>query len=89
MESEGNKDYKADKFNRVDLKVRNSKQEVIIIEIQIEAVKNNPDKFPQDYMFELSGVEFADLPRQELRLKPSPKKACICWQQKQMQNKLV
>ncbi len=26
-----------------------------------EAVKNNPDKFPQDYMFELSGVEFADL----------------------------
>lgn len=26
-----------------------------------EAVKNNPDKFPQDYMVELSGVEFADL----------------------------
>lgn len=26
-----------------------------------EAVKNNPDKFPQDYMFELSEVEFADL----------------------------
>jgi len=26
-----------------------------------EAVKNNPEKFPQDYMFELSGVEFADL----------------------------
>ncbi len=26
-----------------------------------EAVKNNPDKFPQDYMFELSGAEFADL----------------------------
>ena len=26
-----------------------------------EAVKNNPDKFPQNYMFELSGVEFADL----------------------------
>ena len=26
-----------------------------------EAVKNNPEKFPQDYMFELSEVEFADL----------------------------
>jgi len=26
-----------------------------------EAVKNNPDKFPQDYMFELSELEFADL----------------------------
>ena len=26
-----------------------------------EAVKNNPDKFPQDYMFELSEVEFTDL----------------------------
>ena len=26
-----------------------------------EAVKNNPDKFPQDYMFELSGAEFTDL----------------------------
>ena len=26
-----------------------------------EAVKNNPDKFPQDYMFELNGVEFSDL----------------------------
>lgn len=25
------------------------------------AVKNNPDKFPQDYMFVLSGMEFADL----------------------------
>ena len=26
-----------------------------------EAVKNNPDKFPRDYMFELTGPEFADL----------------------------
>ena len=26
-----------------------------------EAVKNNPDKFPQDYMFDLSEMEFADL----------------------------
>ncbi len=26
-----------------------------------EAVKNNPDKFPQGYMLELSGTEFADL----------------------------
>lgn len=50
-----------------------------------EAVKNNPDKFPQDYMFELNEVEFADLrskistanlQRQELRLRPSLKKVC-------------
>ncbi|OGW33226.1 MAG: DNA-binding protein [Nitrospirae bacterium GWC2_42_7] len=26
-----------------------------------EAVKNNPDKFPQDYMFDLNDLEFADL----------------------------
>jgi hypothetical protein len=26
-----------------------------------EAVKNNPDKFPHDYMFEISEEEFADL----------------------------
>lgn len=26
-----------------------------------EAVKNNPDKFPQDYMFELNELEFEDL----------------------------
>ena len=36
LESEGNKDYKIDKFNRVDLKVRNNKQEIIIIEIQYD-----------------------------------------------------
>ena len=36
LESESNKDYKIDKFNRVDLKVRNQKQEIIIIEIQYD-----------------------------------------------------
>ena len=36
LESEGNKEEKKDKFNRVDLKVRNSKQEIIIIEIQYD-----------------------------------------------------
>jgi len=36
LENEGNKDYKLDRFNRVDLKVRNSKQEIIIIEIQYD-----------------------------------------------------
>ena len=36
LESESNKDYRIDKFNRVDLKVRNSKNEIIIIEIQYD-----------------------------------------------------
>ena len=36
LESETNKDYKIDRFNRVDLKVRNDKQEIIIIEIQYD-----------------------------------------------------
>ena len=36
LDSESNKDYKSDKFNRVDLKVRNQKQEIIIIEIQYD-----------------------------------------------------
>jgi len=36
LESEGNQKRKADKFNRVDLRVRNSKGEIIIIEIQYD-----------------------------------------------------
>ena len=36
LESEGNKAEKQDKFNRVDLKVRNHKGEIIIIEIQYD-----------------------------------------------------
>jgi predicted transposase/invertase (TIGR01784 family) len=36
LESESNKDTKLDKFNRVDLKAKNSKQEHIIIEVQYE-----------------------------------------------------
>ena len=36
LESESNKNDRVDKFNRVDLKVRNSKQEIIIIEIQYD-----------------------------------------------------
>jgi hypothetical protein len=50
-----------------------------------EAVKNNPDKFPHDYMFEISEGEFAYLrskfsttntQRQEHYLRPSLKKGC-------------
>jgi predicted transposase/invertase (TIGR01784 family) len=36
LESESNKQHSSDKFNRVDLKVKNSKQEHIIIEVQYE-----------------------------------------------------
>ena len=36
LESEGNKEHRQDKFNRVDLKVKNQKQELIIIEVQYE-----------------------------------------------------
>ena len=36
LESESNKDAIYDKFNRVDLKVRNQKNEIIIIEVQFE-----------------------------------------------------
>lgn len=36
LESEANQDYVRDKFNRVDLKVRNGKQEIILIEIQYD-----------------------------------------------------
>ena len=34
LESEGNQEYDADKYNRVDIKARNSKGEIIIIEVQ-------------------------------------------------------
>ena len=34
LESEGNQEDKCDKFNRVDLKVRNSHDEIIIIELR-------------------------------------------------------
>lgn len=36
LESESNKQNKSDKFNRVDLKVKNSKDEILIIEVQHE-----------------------------------------------------
>ncbi len=36
LESEGNKQYANDKFNRVDMLVRNSKKELVIIEVQNE-----------------------------------------------------
>jgi len=36
LESESNKESRSDKFNRVDLKVKNSKEEIIIIEVQFE-----------------------------------------------------
>ncbi len=35
LESEGNQDYEYDKFNRVDIKAKNSKGEIIIVEIQL------------------------------------------------------
>ena len=34
LESEGNQDYEDDKFNRVDIKAKNSKDEIILVEIQ-------------------------------------------------------
>jgi predicted transposase/invertase (TIGR01784 family) len=36
LESESNKESRSDKFNRVDLKVKNSKGEIVIIEVQFE-----------------------------------------------------
>jgi len=36
LESESNKDTKDDKFNRLDIKVRNQKEEMILIEIQYD-----------------------------------------------------
>ena len=36
LESESNKDAALDKFNRVDLKIKNSRQEIILIEIQYD-----------------------------------------------------
>ena len=34
LESEGNQLNETDKFNRVDIKARNSKDEIIIVEVQ-------------------------------------------------------
>ncbi|MBF0200128.1 MAG: PD-(D/E)XK nuclease family transposase, partial [Desulfamplus sp.] len=36
LESESNKENRRDKFNRVDLKVKNLKDEIIIIEVQYD-----------------------------------------------------
>jgi len=36
LESESNKEFKEDKFNRVDIKVKNSKDEIVLIEIQYD-----------------------------------------------------
>jgi len=37
LESEGNQEDEADKFNRVDLLVENAKEELILIEVQVQA----------------------------------------------------
>ncbi len=37
LESEGNKEDASDKFNRVDLLVQNAKDELILIEVQVQA----------------------------------------------------
>jgi hypothetical protein len=42
LESEGNQAYDADKFNRVDILVKNSKGELVIIEIQNENEYDRP-----------------------------------------------
>ncbi len=36
LESESNQDFKNDKFNRLDIKVKNQKQEIVLIEIQYD-----------------------------------------------------
>ncbi|MCI5133318.1 MAG: hypothetical protein D3904_17840, partial [Candidatus Electrothrix sp. EH2] len=36
LESEGNKETRSDRFNRVDLKVKNAKDDIIIIEVQYD-----------------------------------------------------
>ena len=36
LESESNQDCKNDKFNRLDIKVKNQKQEIVLIEIQYD-----------------------------------------------------
>jgi hypothetical protein len=40
---------------------RHSPRWFFTLDRNLEAVKNNPDKFPHDYMFEISEGEFADL----------------------------
>ena len=35
LESEGNQEHASDKFNRVDIKAKNSKDEIIIVEVQL------------------------------------------------------
>lgn len=35
LESEGNQEFEYDKYNRVDIKAKNSKDEIIIVEIQL------------------------------------------------------
>ena len=35
LESEGNQDSSNDKFNRVDIKAKNSKGDIIIVEVQL------------------------------------------------------
>jgi hypothetical protein len=41
LESEGNQDTFDDKFNRVDVKAKNSKGEIIIVEIQLTREQNH------------------------------------------------
>ncbi|GAP72377.1 hypothetical protein SAMD00024442_3_100 [Candidatus Symbiothrix dinenymphae] len=61
------------KFNQVEDKVLNLRGESVILDSDVamlygvetkrvnEAVKNNPDKFPDGYIFDLNGYEFEHL----------------------------
>ena len=44
LESESNKETKDDKFNRLDLKVKNTKDEIILIEIQYDREMDYPQR---------------------------------------------
>ena len=47
LESESNQDLKNDKFNRLDIKVKNQKQEIVLIEIQYD---REMDYYKEFYM---------------------------------------
>ncbi|TAH18948.1 MAG: hypothetical protein EAZ08_09805 [Cytophagales bacterium] len=46
LESESNKEYAEDKYNRVDLLVENGKKEIVLIEIQNETCPTPPYQHP-------------------------------------------
>ena len=96
LEYQGHKDLKStvNLFEQVQKRITNLRDNQVILDVDIaelynvetkrinEAVKNNPDKFPEDYMFKLTQEEVRYLRSNNSATNISPKSRTLPIQKK-------